>query len=137
MFHVTSYAGQGTFFTAINYAYEELGKLICLVIKLSKFHFFCSLALLLFAFSIVWQLSKLPFSALSFANIKISLLLFQNPWHSVELIFSASSLAYIKTRFCFFLISTADFEKATSYFSTSNPDFSQAYVLRVQFIFFP
>ncbi len=35
------------------------------------------------------------------------------------------------------LISTTDFEKATSYFSTSNPVFSQAYVLRVQTLFSP
>ena len=36
-----------------------------------------------------------------------------------------------------FPISTTDFEKAASYFSTLNPAFSQAYVLRVQLIFFP
>jgi glycerol-3-phosphate responsive antiterminator len=38
--------------------------------------------------------------------------------------------------FRFFLISTMNFEKATSYFSTSNPAFSQAYVLRVRPLFF-
>jgi hypothetical protein len=41
-----------------------------------------------------------------------------------------------KPRFCFFLISTMDFEKVASYFSTSNPAFSQAYVLRGQLLFF-
>jgi hypothetical protein len=35
------------------------------------------------------------------------------------------------------LISTTDFEKAASYFSTSNPAFSQTYVLRVQPLFSP
>ena len=85
--------------------------------------------------------------------------LFLNPWYSVKLTFSAPSLASIKTCSCFFfpktlqavsftfsafklassrnpllifllLISTMDFEKETSYFSTSNPAFSQAYFLR-------
>ncbi len=60
----------------------------------------------------VWQLSELYFSALSFANIRNPLLIF------------------------LLLISETDFEKATSYFSTSNPAFSQAYVLRVQTSFF-
>ena len=36
-----------------------------------------------------------------------------------------------------FLISTTNFEKTTSYFSTSNPAFSQAYVLRVRASFSP
>jgi hypothetical protein len=35
------------------------------------------------------------------------------------------------------LISTTDFEKAASYFSTSNPAFSQAYVLRIRALFSP
>jgi hypothetical protein len=35
------------------------------------------------------------------------------------------------------LISTTDFEKAASYFSTSNPAFSQAYVLRIRASFSP
>jgi hypothetical protein len=35
------------------------------------------------------------------------------------------------------LISTTDFEKAMSYFSTSSPVFSQAYVLRVRALFSP
>ena len=38
-----------------------------------------SSVLLLFAFSRAWQSSGLPFSAISFANIRISLLLFLNP----------------------------------------------------------
>ncbi len=37
----------------------------------------------------------------------------------------------------FFLISTTNFEKAVSYFSTSNSAFSQAYVLRIWTSFSP
>jgi len=36
----------------------------------------------------------------------------------------------------FFLISTTGFEKAISYFSTSTPAFSQAYVLRIRTSFY-
>ncbi len=61
----------------------------------------------------------------------------------------AGGLAYfLRTQFCkhqkpafalsaFFLISTMDFEKAISYFSTSNPAFSQADVLHVRASFSP
>jgi hypothetical protein len=112
VFHVTPYAGHCTFFTAINYAYEELGKLICLVIKLSKFHFYYSLALA-FSFQKLLQAISLTFSALKLEKSRNSLLIF------------------------LLLISTTDFEKAASYFSTSNPAFSQTYVLRVQPLFSP
>ena len=80
---------------------------------------------------------ELSFSVLSFANLWILFCSFKIPWNSVELIFSSSNLANIKTRFCFCLISTMSFEKATSYFFTSNPAFSQTYVLRVRALFSP
>jgi hypothetical protein len=76
--------------------------------------------------------STLQTSEFRFCSFKIH-------WHTVELIFSTPSLANIETRFLFFafcLISTMNFEKATSYFSTSTPSFSQAYVLRAQPFFF-
>ncbi len=51
---------------------------------------------------------------------------FQIPWHTVELIFSALDFDIHQNLFLlfrFFLISTTDFEKVASYFSTSNPAF--------------
>ena len=71
-------------------------------------HLLCTLC----AFSIAWQSSALPFSALNLVDIRNLLSLF-------------------------FLISTTDFEKAVSYLFMSNPAFSQAYVLRVQPLFSP
>ena len=50
--------------------------------------------------------------------------------------FSVLNLVNIKTCFCFFLVSTMYFEKATSYFSTSNPAFSQDYIHRIKLTFF-
>ncbi len=65
---------------------------------------------------------------------------FQIPWHTVELIFSALDFGIHQNLllfFRFFLIFTTDLEKAASYFSTSNPAFSQAYVLRIRPLFSP
>jgi hypothetical protein len=70
---------------------------------------------------------------------------------SFALAFSFQNLAgylafFLRTQFCkhhtpllifLLLISTTDFEKTASYFFTSNPAFSQAYVLRVQLLFSP
>jgi hypothetical protein len=60
--------------------------------------------------------SALPFFALNSANIRIQLWFFQ--------------------LFRFSLIFAMDFEKATSYFSTSNPAFSQDYIHRIELTFF-
>ena len=124
-FHVTPYAGHGTFFTAINYAYEELGKLICFVIELSKFHFFCS-----FALSIAWQSSDLPFSVLNRANIKISLLLFLNPLAYRRAYFLCDQLGKRQTPLLLFLrlifsTSTLAFSHQTLIHSTQFPLFQQ------------
>ncbi len=119
MFHVTSYAGQGTFFTAINYAYEELGKLICLVIKLSKFHFFCSLALCLFNGVAIIRTSF--FSTQHGKPQNFSFALSKSFGILSSLLSPHSILANIRSLLLIFqlLISTMDFDKGMSYFSTS------------------
>ncbi len=71
--------------------------------------FFCSC----FFFPKPCRLSRLFSPHSSFANIRNPLLLF------------------------LLLISTTNFEKATSYFFTSNSAFSQAYILRVRPLFSP
>jgi hypothetical protein len=110
-----------------------------LTIITTSYHFFCdfngTLVVLILYFLDSLAVVRASFSALGSVNIRILLLLFPNPWHTVELIFSELNLANIETRFCFFLISTMNFEKATSYFSTSNPAFSQNYVHRVELTF--
>ncbi len=63
------------------------------------------------SFSMLWHSVGLPFSALNFANIRNLLLIFR------------------------FLTSMTDFEKAISYFSTSNFAFSQTYILRIRALF--
>ncbi len=85
--------------------------LFCYKIKQVPFLF-----LLLFAFSIAWQSSDLPFSVLNRANIKISLLLFLNP------------LAYIPSSLF----------SPRSTWQTSNPAFafSQAYIFHIHVSFF-
>ena len=96
----------------MNFALEELRQvdLSCYKIKQVPFLlFFCSC----FFFPKTLQAVSLTFSALKLANSRNSLLIF------------------------LLLISKADFEKAASCFSTSNPTFSQAYVLRVQPLFSP
>ncbi len=65
---------------------------------------------------------------------------FQIFWHTVKLISPHMIFIFIKTCFyffAFFLISTMYFEKVMFYFFTSNPAFSQAYVLRIRTSFSP
>ncbi len=101
----------------MNFALEKLRQVDWLVIKIKQVPFLlfsCSSLFqwrgsrphFLFLHS-AWQISKHCFC---FSEI---------PWQTILLIFSAPSLAYIKIRFFSFLISSMDFEKATSYFSTS------------------
>ena len=130
MFHVTFYAGQGTFFTAINYAYEELGKLICLVIKLSKFHFFCSLALFFFDRMVVVRASfsstqfrkhqNFAFALSKSFGILSSLLSPHSTWQTSRLAF-AFSQAYIFHIRVSFLTSNPDSQHST--FSSFNNRF--------------
>jgi hypothetical protein len=102
----------------------------------------CKQLELAFAFSAFRFLSSVEVVRASFLGTRLYLhqnsafALSKCPWHTVELIFSTLSLAIIETCFCFFLVSTMNFEKATSYFSTSNLAFSQSYVHRVELTFF-
>ena len=80
---------------------------------------------------------RASFSALNIANIRIPLLLFQNSLAYCRAYFLHSKLGKHRNLLLIFLllISTPDFETAASYFSTSNPAFSQAYILRVRALF--
>ncbi len=116
-------------------ALSSLKYLVLLVIirklKLRFFRVLCSTSLLNYPgncprFLFSTQPSKHQNSALALA--------FQKPLQTVSLTFSALKLANSRNSL---LISMPDFEKVASYFSTSNPAFSQAYVLRIRPLFSP
>ena len=130
MFHVTPYAGHCPFFTAINYAYEELGKLICVVIKLSKFHFFCFLALCFFNSKVVVRTSffciqlckpqDFVFPLSKFLGILASLFSPLQTWQTSRLAFSFSQAYIFHIRVSFF---TSNFDSQHSIFRSFNNRF--------------